>query len=122
MTVDGDRPIFRTLSLKELGPWQPSIGFNGPLWRASPGRFSGAWVFKGTRLPVANVAPIVLTGTKIFARSATCRAYRCRCSFHDVWQLRRGGDPSIRSSGAPVAPSGSGSADGRPQNQPVRTL
>ena len=29
---------------------------------------------------------------QVVARSATCRAHRCRCGFRDAWQLRRGRD------------------------------
>lgn len=29
---------------------------------------------------------------QVVARSATCRAHRCRCGFRDAWQLRRSRD------------------------------
>ena len=36
--------------------WQVWTGRNAPPWRASPARLvSGAWVFKGTRMPVQTV-------------------------------------------------------------------
>ncbi len=35
--------------------WQPSIGPQCPAVESIPGKRSGAWVFKGTRMPVATV-------------------------------------------------------------------
>jgi hypothetical protein len=35
--------------------WHLSIGLNALAWRAIPGKMSGAWVFKDTRMPVSLV-------------------------------------------------------------------
>ena len=40
---------------REVGPWLRLTGPSASRSRASPGKVGGAWVFKGTRLPVATV-------------------------------------------------------------------
>ena len=40
---------------KRLVEWPLLIGHNALPWKACPGRVSGTWVFRDTRLPVATV-------------------------------------------------------------------
>jgi uncharacterized protein (DUF433 family) len=73
-TSKGVRPIlFRVpeqprngvFSKKERRSWQVSIGRNAPAVESVPGKVSGAWVLRGTRMPVSAIFEDIEAGANI---------------------------------------------------------
>jgi uncharacterized protein (DUF433 family) len=50
---------------RRILPWQRWIGHNVLRWKASRAKVSGAWLFKGTRMPVAIVFQNLEAGASI---------------------------------------------------------
>ena len=58
-------PSTRYPESRRRKPWQSWIGHNAPAVESIPGKVSGAWVLRGTRMPVSAIFENLEAGANI---------------------------------------------------------